>query len=79
MQLLREIEIFYYTQMCPAAEPVLTCILDKYVTFFSLDIDECLAESSGCEHYCVNMLGTYQCFCRQGFRLAQDRHSCTCE
>lgn len=44
-----------------------------------LDIDECLAETSGCEHYCVNTLGTYECFCRLGFRLELDQHSCICE
>ncbi|MEQ2183792.1 hypothetical protein GOODEAATRI_001585 [Goodea atripinnis] len=42
-------------------------------------IDECLVETLGCEHYCVNTLGTYQCFCRVGFRLDQDQHSCICE
>lgn len=49
------------------------------VFFILLDIDECIVETSGCEHYCVNTLGTYECFCRLGFRLDQDQHSCICE
>uniref|UniRef100_A0A3B3BTK7 EGF-like domain-containing protein n=1 Tax=Oryzias melastigma TaxID=30732 RepID=A0A3B3BTK7_ORYME len=49
-----------------------------YATFF-IDIDECLAETSGCEHYCINTLGSYECFCPKGFRLNHDKHSCICE
>lgn len=40
------------------------------------DVDECLAVNGGCEHTCQNGAGSFQCFCRRGFRLDEDRQSC---
>lgn len=57
---------------------VCVCV-SMHVSIAWSDIDECLTETSGCEHYCVNTLGTYECFCRMGFRLAVNQHSCICE
>uniref|UniRef100_A0A8K9UCX2 EGF-like-domain, multiple 7 n=1 Tax=Oncorhynchus mykiss TaxID=8022 RepID=A0A8K9UCX2_ONCMY len=39
------------------------------------DVDEC-SEQQPCSHKCVNMAGSYRCVCREGHRLARDRHSC---
>lgn len=41
-----------------------------------LDVDECLAANGGCDHTCQNSAGSFQCFCRRGFRLDEDRQSC---
>ncbi len=41
-----------------------------------LDVDECLAANGGCDHTCQNSAGSFQCFCRRGFRLDDDRQSC---
>lgn len=54
-------------------------ILALCLHFLLLDIDECLAEISDCEQYCINTVGAYECFCQQGFRLNEDRRSCVCE
>lgn len=62
---------FIYLCVCVCAR--------AHVSIAWSDIDECLTETSGCEHYCVNALGSYECFCRMGFRLAVNQHSCICE
>lgn len=41
-----------------------------------VDVDECLAANGGCDHTCQNNAGSFQCFCRRGFRLDEDRQSC---
>lgn len=43
------------------------------------DIDECLAENGGCDHRCQNSAGSFQCYCKRGYRLDEDRRSCVCE
>lgn len=37
-------------------------------------MNEC--EASPCSQECANVYGSYQCYCRQGFQLAEDGHSC---
>ncbi|XP_013396588.1 uncharacterized protein LOC106163529 [Lingula anatina] len=41
-----------------------------------LDIDECSANTDGCEHNCTNSVGSYTCSCNAGYSLAVDNHSC---
>ena len=33
------------------------------------DIDECLEDNGGCQHHCVNTEGSFQCQCRDGFKV----------
>ena len=40
------------------------------------DVDECERQNGGCEHSCVNEVGSYHCACRDGYTLADDRHMC---
>lgn len=35
-----------------------------------LDIDECQTQTHTCSHICKNLNGTYECDCREGFRLS---------
>lgn len=45
------------------------------VFFFScLDINEC--DKNPCSQECANIYGSYQCYCRQGYYLKEDGHSC---
>ena len=34
-----------------------------------VDIDECSHNNGGCEHRCVNLVGSYDCVCAEGFGL----------
>ena len=43
----------------------------------SSDVNECSTNNGGCEHGCVNNVGSFQCTCRSGFRLSSNRKSCT--
>ncbi|TNN50034.1 Fibulin-2 [Liparis tanakae] len=38
------------------------------------DVNECLAGPCGQE--CANIYGSYQCYCRQGYHLQEDGHTC---
>ena len=40
------------------------------------DIDECTENTDGCQHTCINTDGSFQCSCRDGFRLGNDGRSC---
>ena len=48
-----------------------------------VDINECLVDNDGCEHYCTNLQGInnttglgYQCECYHGYQLAPNNHDC---
>lgn len=40
------------------------------------DIDECEHHNGGCEHFCRNTIGSFECNCRKGFKLLTDERSC---
>lgn len=40
------------------------------------DLDECSEGNGGCQQTCVNMMGSYECFCREGFFLSDNQHTC---
>lgn len=41
-----------------------------------LDVDECRLDNGNCDHFCVNSLGSYECACKEGYRLGVNRWSC---
>uniref|UniRef100_A0A8C2FCN4 Metalloendopeptidase n=1 Tax=Cyprinus carpio TaxID=7962 RepID=A0A8C2FCN4_CYPCA len=43
--------------------------------FFS-DKDECSKDNGGCQHECINTIGSYVCQCRNGFILHENKHDC---
>ena len=50
----------------------------KVILFsFFLDIDECSIMNGGCETFCTNSEGSYECSCQPGFALMPDQRSCT--
>lgn len=49
------------------------------VFFCLLDIDECTIENGGCENFCTNSEGSYECSCHSGYALMPDLRSCTGE
>nr|XP_021507855.1 tolloid-like protein 1 [Meriones unguiculatus] len=38
--------------------------------------DECSKDNGGCQHECVNTMGSYMCQCRNGFVLHENKHDC---
>lgn len=44
--------------------------------FFVTDIDECQSNNGGCDHFCKNTVGSFDCSCRKGFKLLTDEKSC---
>ncbi|XP_077973794.1 bone morphogenetic protein 1-like [Styela clava] len=45
------------------------------IKFFS-DKDECAISNGGCEHECVNTIGSYSCTCRNGYVLHTNKRGC---
>jgi hypothetical protein len=40
------------------------------------DVNECSVDNGGCQHACDNSMGSFQCICPPGYRLAKDKRSC---
>lgn len=40
------------------------------------DINECLANNGGCDHFCRNTVGSFECGCRKGYKLLTDERTC---
>ncbi|XP_069774245.1 wnt inhibitory factor 1-like [Narcine bancroftii] len=40
------------------------------------DVNECLRNNGGCEHFCTNTPGTFTCGCANGYKLDDDQKRC---
>ncbi|XP_064384783.1 multiple epidermal growth factor-like domains protein 6 [Halichondria panicea] len=38
--------------------------------------NECLARNGGCQHFCTNIPGSYECSCIKGYKLADNGFTC---
>ena len=45
-------------------------------TFVYSDIDECATDNGGCEQNCTNSKGSYECSCKDGYELDDDKKGC---
>ena len=53
------------------------CIASRYIISYYLDINECDdGNNGGCQHTCINGVGTYHCQCLPGYTLLLDGRSC---
>ncbi|XP_074654070.1 hemicentin-1-like [Tubulanus polymorphus] len=53
------------------------CITGYYLKHGEcIDYDEC-QQKQLCQHECVNIPGSYQCMCPQGYRLSDNKRTCT--
>ena len=52
----------------------LTRKLPRFIT--CADVNECAISNGGCEHKCINKIGSYECSCNKGFILKTKR-SCS--
>ncbi|XP_033119812.1 bone morphogenetic protein 1-like isoform X2 [Anneissia japonica] len=48
-----------------------------YASYKARDIDECRINKGGCAHACMNLIGSYACGCRWGYRFAENSSNCT--
>ena len=44
--------------------------------FIFTDIDECTANTDGCDQGCTNTEGSFECTCSSGFTLSNDERTC---
>ncbi|KAH8417139.1 hypothetical protein KR222_004379 [Zaprionus bogoriensis] len=47
-----------------------------FAAVFFTDIDECAMNNGGCQHECRNTIGSYMCFCHNGYSLHENGHDC---
>jgi hypothetical protein len=47
-----------------------------FLSNYYVDINECTENIDGCAHVCTNTIGSYQCSCRTGYRLASNGLQC---
>ena len=52
------------------------CLSNLMVNFHLQDINECMANTDGCEQTCTNTDGSFECSCDSGFVLAGDGRTC---
>ncbi len=38
--------------------------------------NECLTRNGGCQHFCTNIPGSYECSCIKGYKLADNGFAC---
>ena len=45
--------------------------------FVYVDINECIEKKDECDHNCHNTIGSYQCSCRDGYKIENNKRNCT--
>ena len=40
------------------------------------DVNECVSNNGGCDHICVNTVGSHTCKCKDGWTLETDKMNC---
>lgn len=43
---------------------------------YFIDKDECAVRKGGCQHLCINSIGSYMCACHNGYTLHENKHDC---
>lgn len=51
-------------------------IISFFFFLFYIDFNECNLNNVGCEYICVNNEGSFNCECRKGFKLKDDKYGC---
>ena len=49
------------------------------VSLIFIDINECADGTNGCTQNCTNTVGSFQCSCKDGYMLLQDKRTCNGE
>ena len=43
----------------------------------TIDVDECAADTDGCDQVCTNTPGSFECSCNGGYVLNNDQITCS--
>ena len=68
-----------YHVLCTRYCPVLCVILTPVFCVLCVDGNECFTQKGGCNHQCINTLGSYECKCNAGYSLEEDGKTCSSE
>lgn len=56
------------------------CVLKACLFFICVfshpDINECQDNNGGCDHFCRNTVGSFECSCQKGYKLLTDERTC---
>ena len=55
---------------------IISILFMLLIVHMQLDVNECLTGNGGCTHNCNNTVGSYQCYCEDGYKLNSDDHTC---
>ena len=55
-------------------------MISEYITVEHKDVNECDEERfdrrHGCQHLCINTVGSYKCGCHDGYAMTKDGRTC---
>lgn len=74
----RDLNAIYHTS-CRCEACGLSCAFTNgrtFSCFLHSDIDECLENNGGCDHFCRNTVGSFECSCQKGHKLLTDERTC---
>ncbi len=67
-------------KLIPCVHIVMVILSVLYAYLINSDVDECLSsDRGGCEQSCINLQGSYECSCLQGYVLGNNDIDCNGE
>ena len=66
----------FKTRLSDSTSAAKISMIDKCFNILYLDINECTAGTSGCNHHCTDFPGTFKCSCVAGYRLSNNGKTC---
>ena len=56
--------------------PTLYILPIHFIEYCITEFDECSLSNHGCDHLCMNQLGSYSCECKIGYEIHSDGKRC---
>lgn len=48
----------------------------EFIGILLTDINECTNDKGNCSQQCINLVGSFECKCDEGYELQRDHRSC---